>query len=219
MDVLESEQQYQPQINFVREGLKIGLINGAIALLLMYGSYFAGLDTFVTVQFISVFIPYMIIILIIYGFQLRKRNGGYLSFKDGLQYTFMSYVIVTLLVAVGTYILYNCYFLKWVKPTDPRPCIGYSNHIISNIAGLYQVIPARLCKFCRCGIIGSLRLRRHSTQCPEQAECYSSISREIRRPVCSAKVQCQTGTIFCNKTSKVISCRAAGTKGRPENHE
>lgn len=107
MDVLETEQQYQPQINFVREGVKVGLINGAIALLLMYGSYFAGLDTFVTVQFISVFIPYMIIILVIYGFQLRKRNGGYLSFKDGLQYTFMSYAVVTLLVAIGTYVLYN----------------------------------------------------------------------------------------------------------------
>ena len=107
MDVLQPEQQYQPQINFVREGVTVGVINGIIALLLMYGSYFSGLDTFVTVQFVSLFIPYMIIILIIYGLQLRKRNGGYLSFKDGLQFTFMSYVIVTLLVAIGTYILYN----------------------------------------------------------------------------------------------------------------
>ena len=66
MDVLHTEQEYQPSINFVREGVKIGLINGAIALLLMFGSYFAGLDTFVTVQFVSLFIPYMIIILIVY---------------------------------------------------------------------------------------------------------------------------------------------------------
>lgn len=107
MEVFNSEQPVQPQLNLVREGLKIGLINGAIALLLMYGSYFAGLNTFVTVQFISLFIPYMIAILIIHGLQLRKRNGGYLGFKDGLQYTFMSYVIVTVLVAIGTYILYN----------------------------------------------------------------------------------------------------------------
>jgi len=107
MEVFNSEQTVQPQINFVREGIKIGLINGVIALLLMYGSYFAGLDTFVTEEFISKFIPYMMIILIVYGFQLRKRNGGYLAFKDGLQYSFMSYVIVAIIVAVGTYILFN----------------------------------------------------------------------------------------------------------------
>jgi hypothetical protein len=107
MEVFNSEQSAQPQINFVREGVKIGLINGAIALLLMYGSYYAGLDSFVTVQFISKFIPYMMIILIIYGFQLRKRNGGYLAFRDGLKYSFMSYVIVAILVAIGTYILFN----------------------------------------------------------------------------------------------------------------
>ena len=107
MEDFNSEQSAYPAINFVREGVKIGLINGAISLLLMYGSYFAGLDAFVTVQFISKLIPYMMIILIIYGFQLRKRNGGYLAFKDGLQYSFMSYVIVALMMAIGTYILFN----------------------------------------------------------------------------------------------------------------
>ena len=75
MEVLNHEA-HQPQINFIKEGVKIGLINGAIALLLMYGSYFAGLDTFVNVQFFSRFIPYMMIILIIYGIQLRKRKGS-----------------------------------------------------------------------------------------------------------------------------------------------
>ena len=107
MEVFNSDQPVQPAINFVREGAKIGIINGAIALLLMYGSYFAGLDTFVMVQFISKFIPYMMIILIIYGFQLRKRNGGFLAFRDALKYSFMSYVVVAVLVAIGTYILFN----------------------------------------------------------------------------------------------------------------
>ena len=59
MEVFNSEQSAQPTINFIREGAKIGLINGAIALLLMYGSYYAGLETFVTVQFVSKLIPYM----------------------------------------------------------------------------------------------------------------------------------------------------------------
>jgi hypothetical protein len=104
---METINQEERPINFIREGVKIGLINCAIALLLMYGSYFAGMDAFVNEQFISKFIPYMMIILIIYGFQLRKRNGGYLAFKEGLQYSFMSYVIVALLMAIGTYVLFN----------------------------------------------------------------------------------------------------------------
>lgn len=106
MEVINQET-LRPPINFIKEGIKIGLINGAIALLLMYGSYFAGLDTFVTVQFFSRFVPYMMIILIIYGFRLRIANGGFLSFKEGLQYSFMSYVVVGLVVAIGTYILFN----------------------------------------------------------------------------------------------------------------
>jgi hypothetical protein len=107
MDAFNTEETIQPQINFIREGAKIGLINSVIALLLMFGSYYAGLGNFVTVQFVAKFIPYMMIILIIYGIQLRKRNGGYLSFRDGLKYSFMSYVVVGVLMAIGTYILYD----------------------------------------------------------------------------------------------------------------
>lgn len=107
MEVLHQEQTIHPAINYIKEGVKIGLVNGAIALLLMYGSYFAGLDSFVTVQFIARFVPYMMVILIIYGLSLRKRNGGWLSFKDALQYGFMSYVVVAVLLALGTYILFN----------------------------------------------------------------------------------------------------------------
>ena len=104
---METFNQEVRPINFIREGVKIGLINGALALILMYGSYFAGLDAFVAEEFFSKFIPYMMVILIIYGLQLRKRNGGYVAFKEGLQYSFMSYVIVAIIVAIGTYILYN----------------------------------------------------------------------------------------------------------------
>lgn len=93
-------------LNFVKEGFRIGLVNGAIALLLLYGSYFVGLEFFVKTQFISIFLPYMIAILIIYGLRLKKRNGNYLPFKDALQFSFMSYVVVAVLIAIGTYILY-----------------------------------------------------------------------------------------------------------------
>lgn len=104
--IFEEEQQNLP-ISFTAEGMKIGIFNGVFALILLYGSYFLGLDTFISMQFFSAFIPYMIIVLIIYGFQLRRRNGGLLPLKNALQFSFVSYVIAAVLLAIGTYVLYN----------------------------------------------------------------------------------------------------------------
>lgn len=104
-DVLESNNQ--DSVDFIREGIKIGILNGIFALLIMYGTYFAGFNMFAKTQLIASFIPYMIIVLVIYGLQLRRANGGFLSLKEGLRYTFTSYVIAAILVAIGTYILFN----------------------------------------------------------------------------------------------------------------
>jgi Protein of unknown function (DUF4199) len=106
MDVFSTENE-APLVDMKREGIKIGIINGLIALTIMYGSYFIGMDAFMNQQYLNTFLPYMIIILLIAGFQLRKKNGGYLSFKEAIQFTFVSYVIAAILVAIGTYILFN----------------------------------------------------------------------------------------------------------------
>lgn len=95
------------EVNFKQEGLKIGLVNGAFALLLMYTTYYMGLDAYVNVQMYANFFPYMIIVLVVYGLQLRRKAGGYLAFKEGLQFAFFSYVIAAVVIGVGTYILYN----------------------------------------------------------------------------------------------------------------
>jgi hypothetical protein len=93
-------------VNFNREGIKIGTINGAVALLLMFGSYYLGFDIFYRVYMVSRFIPYMLVLIIIHGFTLRRKGGGYLSFKEGLRYAFMAYLISEILVAIGSYILF-----------------------------------------------------------------------------------------------------------------
>lgn len=106
MDVFSNDTE-APLVDIKREGIKIGIINGLIALTLMYGSYFMGMDVFINQQYLNTFLPYMIIILLIAGFQLRKKNGGYLSFKQAIQFTFLSYVIAAIMIAIGTYILFN----------------------------------------------------------------------------------------------------------------
>jgi hypothetical protein len=106
MDVFSSEKE-TTLVDTKREGIKVGIINGLIALALMYGSYFMGMNTFINQQYFNTFLPYMITVLLITGFQLRKRNGGYLSFKEAIKFTFLSYVIAAVIVAIGTYILFN----------------------------------------------------------------------------------------------------------------
>ncbi len=95
------------KVNVINEGLKYGSICGLIAVLLMYGSWAAGLTTFVAVQFYSNFIPFMIPIIIIGGFQVRKQNDGILPFSQALKFSFFSYVVVAIILAVATYVLYN----------------------------------------------------------------------------------------------------------------
>jgi biotin transporter BioY len=95
------------KVNVVNEGIKWGSINGLIAVLIMYGSWAAGINTFVSVSFWSAFCPYMIVILIIAGLQLKKQNEGLLPFSQALKFTFLSYVVVAVIVAIGTYVLYN----------------------------------------------------------------------------------------------------------------
>jgi hypothetical protein len=95
------------KVNIAKEGMKYGVICGLFAIVIMYGSWGMGLQTFVSVHFITTFIPFMIAILLIGGFQVRKKNGGYLSFAEGIKFAFLAYVITEIILGIGTYILYN----------------------------------------------------------------------------------------------------------------
>jgi|688.fasta_scaffold278789_2 hypothetical protein len=95
------------QVNIINEGLKFGLICGLTAVLIMFGSWALGIKTFTAVQFYSTFLPYMVILLVIGGLQLRKQNDGLLSFAEALKFNFLSYVIAAVIIAIATYVLYN----------------------------------------------------------------------------------------------------------------
>src|SRR5687768_10989545 len=87
---------------------RIGVIIGLIELAMLFGSYYYGIDLFLFVlQVVIRWIPYVLLTLLITGLTLRKDLGGFLSLKEGLQFAFLAYVISGVMVAVGTYILYN----------------------------------------------------------------------------------------------------------------
>ncbi len=96
------------KVNVAKEGVKYGFIGGLITLLVTYAAWgLTDTNGFINITGILTFIPFVIIILIIAGLNLRKANGNTLSFKDALKFAFAAYVIVALMEAIGTYVLYN----------------------------------------------------------------------------------------------------------------
>lgn len=88
--------------------LRIGLIIGLIELAMLFGSYYYSMDLFLfVIQVVTRWIPYALLTLLITGLTLRKNLGGFLSLKEGLQFAFLAYVISAVMLALGTYILYN----------------------------------------------------------------------------------------------------------------
>ncbi len=96
------------KVNVLNEAVKYGVIAGLITLLTTFGAWgLADTGGFVSITGIVNFIPYVIIILIITGLNLRKANDNVLTFKDALKFAFAAYVIVAVIEAIGTYALYN----------------------------------------------------------------------------------------------------------------
>jgi hypothetical protein len=93
--------------NLINEGVKYGVICGLIALLSVFGSWAAGDATFATVQKYANFMPYMFVIILLGTFSIRKQNNGYLSFAEGLKFSFLAFALSTVLLGLGNYILFN----------------------------------------------------------------------------------------------------------------
>jgi hypothetical protein len=93
--------------NLINEGVKYGAICGLLAILITYCSWAMGINTFMSVSLYSKFVPYMLVIILLAGFSLRKQNGGFLSFAQALKFTFLAYVIAELLFAASNYVLFN----------------------------------------------------------------------------------------------------------------
>jgi len=95
------------EVNFRNESIKYGVIAGLLLATLHIGAWTMGTSTYVSVIGIESFTPYMIIIFLIAGFHVRKLNGGFLTFKEGMKFVFLAYVIVAIIEAINSYILFT----------------------------------------------------------------------------------------------------------------
>ncbi|BAV06267.1 Protein of unknown function [Filimonas lacunae] len=106
-DILTQPDVVKQPVLIQKEGIKFGIITGLLAIIILYGTWAAGIDIFVQFLFVGTWVPYIFAILLFAGFALRKRLGGYITFQEGLKFAFISYVISGLLIALATYVLYN----------------------------------------------------------------------------------------------------------------
>ena len=95
------------KVNLVNEGLKYGLICGLSALLIMFGSWAMGIQMFADVSTWANFVPYMFNIVLAGVFNIRKQNEGFLSFAEGLKFSFVAFTLAAVIVAIGNLLLFN----------------------------------------------------------------------------------------------------------------
>lgn len=87
--------------------IKAGLAASILYILLLFGSWAIGIAVFVKVSAIYKLLPVIIILLLIFGFQLRKQNGGFILLAEVLKFAFLAYVIYELVYAASNYLLYS----------------------------------------------------------------------------------------------------------------
>lgn len=92
---------------YQRSALIYGLIGGLIFVLLHFGAWAFGVPTYISVSGLEKVVPYVILLLIFAGLQLRKKNGGFLPYSEALKFAFLAFIIVVIIEAVSNYILFN----------------------------------------------------------------------------------------------------------------
>ena len=93
-------------------GVKWGIIIGFIYSLFLFMRYSNGAGNPVMLG-IWAFVGYIavLVLLLISGFQLRKRNGGFIELKDAFKILFLTVLIFELF-----YALFNFIYLKYIDP-------------------------------------------------------------------------------------------------------
>lgn len=90
----------------LRQSIITGVVAGIIFAALSFGTYYTSLDSFFSFKMIYNVLPIATIIIIIMGFNLRKKLGGFMSFKEVLQFAMVAYLSFEIISAITNYLLF-----------------------------------------------------------------------------------------------------------------
>jgi Protein of unknown function (DUF4199) len=89
-----------------KQSILFGVIAGLIFAAFSMGTYYTSINSFASFSLLYTWIPSIFILILVGSFMARKKAGGYLEFKQALQYAIIAYLIYELIYAIVTYILY-----------------------------------------------------------------------------------------------------------------
>jgi hypothetical protein len=90
----------------LRQSVVAGVIGGLIFAGFSFGTYYSGIQSFAGFSIIYTWIPVIFVLILILGFNVRKKLGGYMSFKEVLQYALVAYLVYEIISAIVTYVLF-----------------------------------------------------------------------------------------------------------------
>lgn len=97
------ENQTSLQSHALKWGLIIGIINIIIGLLI----YMIDVTMMVGFTYLGISLLVNISLIIYAGFEWRKANGGFLTFKSAFLATFFTFVVSTILGTIFNFLLFN----------------------------------------------------------------------------------------------------------------
>jgi len=90
----------------IRQAVIAGVVAGLIFAGFSFGTYYSGIPSFAGFTLVYTWIPVIMVLVLILGFNLRKKMGGYINFKEALQYALVAYLIYEIIYAIATYVLF-----------------------------------------------------------------------------------------------------------------
>ena len=87
--------------------IRFGIIAGLLFALLCFGCWAAGIKTFGSFLIWYTWLPVIFVVILVGAFQRRKQLGGYMTFKEGLVFAFLAYVIYEVFYALTTIVLFR----------------------------------------------------------------------------------------------------------------
>jgi len=84
-----------------------GTLAGILLVIFCFGSWAAGMASFATFLMWYSWLPVVFLIILVGAFVKRKQLGGFMSFKEGIQFAFLAYVIFEIFYALSILVLFR----------------------------------------------------------------------------------------------------------------
>jgi uncharacterized protein DUF4199 len=117
-------------MNENRLSFRFGIIAGLLYSALSFGCWAAGIKTFSSFLIWYAWLPIIFVLFIVGAFQRRKQLGGFMSFKEGLVFAFLAYIIYEVFYALVTLILF--------KIVDPQLHSKVMVHVAESTRGMLE---------------------------------------------------------------------------------